>query len=102
MLPRLPVHSIAVIVRPGNLVGRSHAKKARKAALHGAIEAFLPCGREEEKVCSFDEFAVDVVERAVHAMLFETGGNTVLQLSMSFVIHAHRDLPVLYLNGLVK
>jgi hypothetical protein len=54
-----------------------------------------------------DVLAIGVSKRTVHPMLLETIGDsathiTVLQLTVSFVIHAHCVLPVLFLNGSVK
>src|SRR4029450_6940791 len=103
-----PVHSVAVVVGPGNFVGRSHTDEAWYATFHGAVDALAPGGCEKEKVRCFDELPVGVGERAVHAVLLKPIRNStpaiaILQLAVSFVIHAHRDPPSLAVsNDLVE
>jgi hypothetical protein len=77
-----PVRAIAVLIRPGNLIGPRYANEARQAAFHRAIDTAFPRRREEEEACCVNHFAIGVVECAVHAMLLETVGHSMVLIAL--------------------
>lgn len=86
-------HAVAVVVREGELVGRSHPHKAGEAALEGAVWAAVGVGggEEEEEAGALDEGPVGVGERGAREMLFFAIGDAaaaegVLQAPAAFMV----------------
>src|ERR1043166_7670862 len=86
-------HSIAVVIRKNQKVGRGNAHKSRRAAYERAIRPAFGIGRrDEEERHAFDEILVRIGEAIAAKLLVKpvcqgTALETVLKLPVALVIH---------------